>query len=309
VEFLDPEIVRAIILGIVQGITEFLPVSSSGHLVIVPYLLSWEDPGLAVNVALHAGTLVAVVAYFRADLWYLATRSVGAGVTDPGEAGRARRVIAILAVGTVPAAIAGAALGGAFERLFAQPVWVAGFLLVTAGLLTGAELLRRRRLRELVAAGDLEAEDPRDLDGLQIGRDETTVSWLDALLIGAAQAVALIPGISRSGATIAAGMALGLSRAAAARFSFLLAIPIIAGATVVEVPALFAADPAATTTAFGPAAVAAGMVAAAISGYWAIRFLLRLVQTTDLFGFVRYLVLVAVLVGIGRLWLGPPGVI
>ncbi len=306
--FLDLEIVRAIILGVVQGLTEFLPVSSSGHLVVVPYLLSWEEPGLAFNVALHAGTLVAVVAYFRADLWYLATRSVGARVTEPGEARRARRVIAILLVGTVPAAAAGLAFGETFERVFTEPVWVAGFLLVTAGLLSAAEIARRRRVERLVAAGEVELGERQDLTGVQAGRDETTVGWRDALLIGAAQAGALLPGISRSGATIAAGMALGLSRGGAARFSFLLSIPIIAGASVYELPALFAAGGDATEV-FGPTAVLAGMVAAAASGYWAIRFLLRLVQGSDLFGFVRYLVLIAVLVGIGRLWLGPPGVI
>jgi undecaprenyl-diphosphatase len=302
---LELPIVRAIILGIIQGLTEFLPVSSSGHLVAVPYLLAWPAPGLAFNVALHTGTLVAVVAYFATDIWYLATRSLGIRA-DRAEAARARRMVALLAVGTVPAAAVGVAFADFFEEVFVEPLWVAGFWLVTAGLLLAAELLRRQRVRRLVAAGDLPDEHERDLSGVQIGRDEATISFRDVLAIGAAQALALLPGISRSGSTIAAGMYLGLSRAAAARFSFLLAIPIIAGATMREVPALFTGDAA---QAFTQGEVIAGMIAAAVSGFWAIRFLLRLVQRNDLLGFVRYLVLAAGVLFVGRLWLGPPGVL
>jgi undecaprenyl-diphosphatase len=303
---LDIPIVRAIILGIIQGLTEFLPVSSSGHLVAVPYLLSWDSPEMAFNVALHAGTLVAVIGYFAADIWYLATRSVGIGIVAEGEAARARRAVALLAVGTVPAAAVGIALGGFLEPVFAEPYWVAGFWLLTAALLLSAELIRRARARRLVADGALPDAADRDLPGLEVGRDETTIGFRDVIAIGVAQAAALLPGVSRSGATIAAGMYVGLSRAAAARFSFLLAIPIIAGATLSEVPALFATD---AQQVFTRGEVIAGMVAAALSGWWAIRYLLRLVQRDDLLGFVRYLVLAAGLLAVGRMWLGPPGVL
>lgn len=299
---LDHPIVQAIILGIVQGLTEVFPVSSSGHLVVGTYLLGWGSPGLAFNVALHAGTLLAVVAYFAGDLWYLATRSLGIGVIEDGEAGRARTVVLLLAVGTVPAAALGLFAGDILEGVFEQPVWVAGFFLVTAALLTGAEVIRRRRAR--AASGEQDDEGAVAV-GEQVGRDETTIGLVDVAVIGSAQALALLPGISRSGATIAAGMALGLSRAGAARFSFLLAVPVIAGATLVEVPELLANPEAGAM--FSSTEVVAGMVAAAVSGFWALRYLLRLVERDDLLGFARYLVLIAAITGVGRLWIGPPG--
>lgn len=287
---------RAIILGIIQGLTEFLPVSSSGHLVVTPYLFSWETPGLPFDVALHAGTLVAVVGYFASDVWYLATRSVGVGVIEEGEASRARRTVALLVVGSVPAALAGLTLERVFAGAFEQPVWVAGFFLVTAALLTAAETIRTRR-----AAGGADTDRvPAHVDP---GRDETTIGFVDTLTIGAFQALALFPGISRSGSTIAAGMFRGLSREASARFSFLLMIPAVAGATVLKVPELFDQD----NQIFSNAEIVAGMLAAAVSGLWAIRYLLRLVQTDDLKGFARYLVFFSILILIGRFtWIGPP---
>ncbi len=139
---------------------------------------------------------------------------------------------------------------------------------------------------------------PADVDP---GRDETTVGWVDAVVVGAAQALALFPGISRSGATIAVGMLRGLSREAAARFSFLLMIPAVAGATILKVPDLAGVE----AGGFSPAAILVGAAVAAVSGYWAVSYLLRLVQTDDLTGFARYLVLAAVLVGAGYLWIGP----
>ncbi len=297
---LDNPWVQAIVLGVVQGLTEFLPVSSSGHLVAVPYLFSWTSGGLAFNVALHAGTLVAVLAYFASDLRFLATRVFVPARYDDAQVRLARRAVLLLAIGTVPAAAVGVTLGSTFEEVFQEPLWVAGFFLVTAALLSSAEVLRRRRARRLVTVGG--TGDPAEVDDLDPGQDETAITWRSALVIGAAQALALLPGISRSGATIAAGMYSGLSRSAAARFSFLLSIPIIAGAAVAELPAMFSGE---TEKVFSDGQVVAGMIAAGISGYWAIRYLLRLVQTDDLFGFARYLVLVAALVGVGYLWLGP----
>lgn len=296
---LDSPLFRIVVLGLVQGLTEFLPVSSSGHLVVVPYLFSWDAPGIAVDVALHAGTLVAILAYFWRDVWYLATRSVGAGVTVEGEAARARRTVGLLAVGSVPAAVVGLGFADLFEEAFEQPLWAAAFFLVTAGLLWSAERLRRRRARALAAVDEPRPEDDP-------GRDETTVGWVDSLFVGTFQAFALFPGLSRSGSTIAAGMFRGLSRQAAARFSFLLMIPAVTGAVIVRLPDLFAEDAAG---AFTDAEVLVGMAVAAVSGYWAVRYLLRLVQTDELTGFARYLVFLAVLVGVGRLWIGPPSTV
>ncbi len=291
---------RAIVLGVVQGLTEFLPVSSSGHLVVVPYLLAWEPPGLAFDVALHTGTLVAVVAYFWGDLWYLATRSVGIGVVEEGEAPRARRTVGLLAIGTVPAAVVGFTLEDLFEDLFENPLAVSGFFLVTASLLYGAEVVRRRRARRVLAASGGPSGEPTITPADDFGRDETTLGWTDALTIGAAQALALFPGISRSGATIATGMFRGLSREGSARFSFLLMIPAVAGATALQLPEM------AHIEGFSTANLVAGMLAAALSGYWAIRYLLRLVTTDDLTGFARYLIFFAILVAAGRLWIGAP---
>lgn len=292
---------EAILLGLVQGLTEFLPVSSSGHLVVVPYLFRLPQPPLSMTVALHIGTLVAVLAYFAGDLAYLATRSVGRGVVAEGEAARARRTILLLAVGTVPAATIGYVFNATFEELFGgpdAPRFTAVFLMCTAGLLTLAETVRRRRAKARV--GVAADEDP----SLDIGRDESTVGWTDAVVIGFAQALAILPGISRAGATMAVGMLRGLSREGAARFSFLLSIPVIAGAGLFELLDRDA-SPAAGAAVFSGPEVAVGMLVAAASGFWAIRFLLRLVSTDDLLGFARYVFLLGLFTLLGTIWLGP----
>jgi undecaprenyl-diphosphatase len=275
---------QALVLGLLQGLTEFLPVSSSGHINGVPYLVGWEPGSVTFDVMVHGGTLVAVIAYFRTDLWFLATRSLGLLGSTVGEQRLARRTLVLLAVGSVPAAAAGLLFESTFEAAFADVRWIAGFLYLTALLLVSAELLRRRRVAAQLGKG------VRELDRRQRhrdpGRDEGTTTVRDATGIGVAQALAIFPGVSRSGATIAAGMALGLSRSGAARFSFLLSIPVIFGATVYKLPNLGAVEPG--TAPFGGPEILVGVVAAAISGYWAIRFLLRLVQVQDLLGFARY---------------------
>jgi undecaprenyl-diphosphatase len=291
---------QAIVLGLLQGLTEFLPVSSSGHLQGVPYLLGWETGSLTFDVMVHAGTLAAVVAYFRQDLWYLATRSVGIGVVEDGERHRARMVVLLLAIGTVPAAVAGLLFESTFEAAFASPRAVAFFLYVTAAILVTAELTRRRRAAAEFSKPVRELEgDERDADP---GRREDTIGVRDVVVIGAAQAFAIFPGVSRSGSTIAAGMMLGLSRAAAARFSFLLSVPIILGVTVAKLPDLGTTEPG--TLPFGPVEIAAGVLAAGLSGYWAVRFLLKLVQTDDLFGFAKYVVGFATLLLVGTFVIG-----
>ena len=292
---------QAIILGLVQGLTEFLPVSSSGHLVILPYLVGWDDPPLAFDVALHAATLLAVVLYFAGDLWFLATRMVGIGSSGPAETHRARLTIALLAVASVPAAFAGFFLEDTFEDVFGDPRIAAGMLFVTAALLWLAETMRRRRAaaEQDVAVSEMTHAQAR----LDPGRDEGTTTFTDAIAIGLAQMLALIPGISRAGATMAAGMMRGLSREGAARFSFLMSIPVIAGAFVFQLGELGEA----TMGRYGGGALVAGMVAAALSGYWAIRFLLRLVVTDDLLGFARYVMFFGALTLLGAFtWIGPP---
>lgn len=238
----------AALWGLIQGLTEFLPISSSGHLVLVPAIFGFEEPTLAAAVMLHLGTLLAVLAYFRRDL-----RRLFRLRSDP----EARRLILLLAVGTVPAALVGMSLSGPIEAIFTEPWLAAVALMVTGGvlLLTPAMGRGARRLAE--------------------GRVP------DALVVGLAQAFALLPGISRSGMTIAAGMAQGFTRAEAARYAFLLAIPAIAGAGLMDGIDLarhggFTWD------------LLVGMAVAAVVGYLAIAGLLRVLQRFGLFPFAFY---------------------
>jgi undecaprenyl-diphosphatase len=253
-------ILQAIILGLVQGATEFIPVSSSGHLVLLPWLLGWPEPGLAFDTTLHLGTLAAVLAYFWKDLLGMA-RAVVAGLArrDPWDRPESR-LVWLLVLGTIPAAVLGFLFKDFFESVFSAPLAVAVLLLVT-GL--------------LLALGERLGQQERSLESLR---------WDDALLIGLAQAVAILPGISRSGATIATGLARSIRRQASARFSFLLAIPAILGSGLFQLLRLVEAG--------GWAAQAPGLVvgfaAAAVSGYLCIHFLLRYLQEHRLYAFSVY---------------------
>jgi undecaprenyl-diphosphatase len=248
---------RAIVLGVLQGLGEFLPISSSGHLIVVPWLLGWPDSGLAFDVALHLGTLAAVAFAFWRD-WVRLIGAAGRGVAsgrplaDPDS-----RLLLYLALATVPGALAGLALEEWAETLFRSPALVALSMALMGVVLWAAD---RRAARA--------------------GPDEE-VSLRDALLIGLAQAMAIVPGTSRSGATISVALFLGLRREAAARFSFMLALPITLGAAVVKVPDLLAGDAAALP-------VVAGVLAAAASGFAAIRALLGYVRTRTYLPFVHY---------------------
>lgn len=282
-----PSWLQALILGVVQGLTEFLPVSSSGHLVIAPYLLGLEPPTLAFGVLLHVATLLAVITYFRSELGFLARGVTGVGAIDVVHRRAAARTVGLLAIGSVPVAAAGLLLGDLVGGAFERPRTTAVALLVTAGLLVFAEQMRRDRAASV--------EDPATsatVAALDPGRGEGEVTLVDAAVIGCGQALAIVPGISRAGATIATGMVRGLSRTAASRFSFLLSIPAIAGAGLVELgeyePGSFGG--------YSTVDVLVGSISAGLAGFWAIRFLLRLVTTDDLGGFARYLVLLAVVV-------------
>jgi undecaprenyl-diphosphatase len=254
---------RALVLGVVQGFTEFLPISSSAHLVLVPFVLGWETPGLPFDVAVHIGTGLAVVAYFWRELLGLAAGSVRSllGRADARDRANARMTL-LLALGSVPAALAGLFLQGYVEGLTDRPEVVAAFLLGTAAiLLLGEEVYRRRAALET--------------------RDMTTVGVVDAMLVGVWQAVAIIPGISRSGSTITGGLLRGLSRDAAARFSFLLGLPAIVGAAIIELPDL---------TGVEPATVIAATAVSAATGFVAIAFLLRYLRTRTMRPFAAYCV-------------------
>ena len=238
----------AALWGLIQGLTEFLPVSSSGHLVLVPAIFGFDEPGLAASVMLHLGTLVAVVAYYRRDLLRLLHLR-----TDPG----ARRILWLLAVGTVPAAVIGLALAGPIEAVFQEP-WLVAVALMVTGLVLLFGMLVGRGVRLLPE-----------------GR------WTDALVVGLAQAFALLPGISRSGMTITAGMAQGFTRVEAARYAFLLSIPAIAGAALLDGIDLarhggFTWD------------LLVGMAVAAVVGYLAIAGLLRVLTRVGLLPFAVY---------------------
>jgi undecaprenyl-diphosphatase len=251
--------VQALILGLIQGATEFLPVSSSGHLVLVPWLLRWPKPGLAFDTTVHWGTLAAVVAVFWRDLWRLAVawlRSLRSRSLDKVEA----RVAWWIILGTVPGVVLGLTFKDPLESLFSAPQTVAVLLLVTSAILALSERLGHRT---------------RDLDEM---------TWVDALLIGVGQAVAIMPGISRSGATIATGLLRDLKRETAARFSFLLSTPIILGAGLPQLLELAQAGDLSTQL---PVLVT-GVAAAALSGYLCIRFLLSYLQRNKLYVFAAY---------------------
>lgn len=255
-------LLEAIILGIVQGATEFLPISSSGHLVLLPFLFDFPNPGLAMIAIVHEGTLLAVLIYFRQDVWEI-IRGVLEGL-------RQRRPFAtpesrlgwFIVLGSIPAAAAGLLLADFFEEVFATPLAAALFLLVTAVLLVVGERLLRG------------------------AKEMSQITWLDALIVGLFQMLALFPGISRSGSTIAAGLWRGLDRPTAARFSFLLGIPAILGAGL-----LSAVDIAnAGTLGTEWPRYLAGFVAAAVSGYACIHFLLTWLKQRNLYLFVAYCV-------------------
>ena len=238
---------NAIFWGIIQGLTEFLPVSSSGHLVLIPALFEQEAPDLATSAMLHLGTLVAVLVYYRRDLARMAK------FDRP-----ARKLITLIVIGSIPAAVLGLAFEERIEELISDPVTVAYFLIGLGVVLIGTTLLR---------LGDLRTED---------------IGPRDSILIGLAQALALIPGISRSGSTITAGMIRGMDRAEAARFAFLLGIPVIAGAGLLQMAEVISSGESI------PLEVWVGMVTAGITGYAAIAVLLRLLTRVGLAPFGVY---------------------
>jgi undecaprenyl-diphosphatase len=241
-------IFHSIILGIVQGLGEFLPISSTAHLILVPYFFGWPDPGLAFDVALHVGTLIAVLAFFWQDwavIFKLAFKN-GAQSSKLKAQSYKKNILWLIAIATIPGVLAGYFLENQAETFFRSPSLIAltlssvGFILYIA---------------------DKKTKKTKDLK---------TISKEDAMIIGAAQALAIIPGVSRSGATITAALFSGFDRVNAARFSFLLSTPIIFGAAILKLPHLFREGI--------NVAIIIGILASAVSGYLAIKYLLKLIE-------------------------------
>ena len=258
------ELFQAAILGIIQGLTEFLPVSSSAHLALTPWLFGWREMGLSFDVALHIGTLAALLWYFR-DRWISLAKAAVRLVQNPRDVDAESKLLLLLIVATVPGGLAGKALESYAETKFRSPALI-GTMLALMGV--ALWLIDRR------------APATRGVEGLR---------WRDALIIGLAQVFALLPGVSRSGSTITAARALSLDRRAAATFSFLMSMPITFAAVVFKLP-----DALESPGAGWPLVV--GVVAAAISGWVAIAVLLRYVSRHGYGVFAGYRLVLAAIV-------------
>ena len=250
-------VLQAVVLGLVQGLSEFLPVSSSAHLALVPWLFGWRDPGLAFDVALHVGTLTAVLWYFRAEWWRLTLAARDVIVRRDPNSLEQRRVMHLV-VATIPGGIGGLLLQDYAETIFRAPALTASAMIALGALLWAADRWRPQ------------------------SRSLAEVRWTDALWIGVAQVFALVPGVSRSGATMTAGRTLRLDRESAAVFSFLMSMPITAAAIILKAPDVLRAG------GLG-AEVFVGVVSAALSSWLAIAVLLRYVSRNSygIFGLYR----------------------
>lgn len=261
-------LLQAIILGIIQGLTEFLPISSSAHLVLVPFLLGWvipEDQNFAFDVLVQMGTLVAVIIYFRQDLWAIIQAFVRALVQRRPFGDPQANLGWYIILATIPAGLAGLLLKSKVEEVFNSPVITALFLFFTAFILFLSEWLgKRTRMLE-------------------------NITWKDALWIGCAQAISIFPGVSRSGSTIAGGLSRNFERKSAARFSFLMSIPIMLAAGVLAVTDLLEIP---NLASFLPN-VAAGLISAAIVGYLSIHWLLSYLTRHSLRSFAYYCIAIA----------------
>lgn len=257
---------QAIVLAIVQGLSEFLPISSSGHLILVPHFLGWTDQGLAFDVAMHVGTLFAVVAYFRKQLLAM-TRAWFGSLAGGGMTPDARLAWCVV-IGTIPVGIVGLLFSDLIEQMLRNPLFVAGTLSAFGLLMWLADLRGAQR------------------------RDEYSVGWRDAILIGCAQALALMPGTSRSGVTMTMARTLGLTREAAARFSFLLAVPGIAMAGGYELLQLLGEPDGSVDWSM----MSLGLVVSAVTGYLCIHWLLKIIGRIGLAPFAIYRFAVAGLI-------------
>ncbi len=243
-------LIQSLVLGLVQGLGEFLPISSSAHLILTPWILNWDDHGLTFDVALHMGTLVAVLAFFWQDWLVLAHDGLRRRRTQEG------RMFWYLVVATIPGAIFGLAFEEYIATVFRNPLLI-GVMLIAMGI--------------FLYIVDSKASAIKNFDD---------IGWRESMMIGISQAFAMIPGVSRSGITMTAGRMMGLDRETAARFSFLLSTPIIFGAGIMQGSKLTMAD---ITIPF-----LSGILVSAAVGYLAIRFLLRFLVNNSFFIFVVY---------------------
>jgi len=258
-------ILEAIILGIIQGVAEFLPISSSGHLALAQQLFGIEEATLAFDVLLHVGTLIPVCVIYRREIWKL--------IRNPFQ-----KTTLLLIVGTIPAVIAALLFGDAIETLLRSMIFLAiGFAI------TGVVLL----IADNIRAGE---------------KEERDITVVDALVIGCAQGVAILPAISRSGSTISSSLLRGLNRETAARFSFLLSIPAILGAAVLHMKDLFSGVD--VFAGIPLASIVVGFLVAMLSGYLAIQFMLKLIQKAKLKVFSIYLFALALFIAANQFWPG-----
>ena len=257
---------QAIVLGAVQGVTEFLPISSTAHLVLTPWFFGWPDPGLSFDIALHIGTLVALLLFFRAEWLQLAQG--GLALLRGNRRAPNAQLALYLIIATIPALIVGALFAEFADSTLRHPLIIATTLIVLALVLVVAERTGRRKT---------ELKD---------------MSTADAITVGCAQALALIPGVSRSGVTITAGLFRGMTREAAARFSFFLSTPVIGAAVSKAIVDGFREG----FPAVDPTSMAAGIVASGIVGYLSIAFLLRYLATHSMYIFVYYRIVLGVVV-------------
>lgn len=273
-------LLQAVILSIVQGITEFLPVSSTAHLALIPWLLGWKDPGLTFDIAMHVGTLLAVLLYFFRTWLQVIGGAFGVSTGHDEAISKNPRLLWLLAIGSIPAGIVGFLFNRQAETTWRQPL-VIGTMLIAVGILMwlGERMDARRR-----TLGDL--------------------NFRDAGLIGAAQALALVPGTSRSGITITAALFRDIDRVSAARFSFLLATPVIAGAALKALYDLMKHGglPAEMRTPF-----LVGIIVSAVSGFAVIGLFLRYLQRGTLYFFVYYRIIFGIIVIALALYRPPAG--
>jgi undecaprenyl-diphosphatase len=253
-------ILQAVILGLAQGLGEFLPISSSAHLVLIPWLFGWADPGLTFDVALHIGTLVAVVIYFWRDWWELIIK----GFTDVRSV--KGRTFWYLVAASVPGAMGGFLLEKKAETVFRSPTLIAMMLILMGIFLYWAD---RRSAKKI---------------------EMNNITFGTSILIGISQVLAIVPGVSRSGITMTTGLLMGINREGAARFSFLLSTPIIFGAAMVKLPTVISNSSVITGNFM------IGMLVSCITGIVSIGFLLRYVQTKDFLPFAYYRFILGALV-------------
>jgi len=263
-------LVEVIVLGIVQGLTEFLPISSTAHLAVIPWLFGWPDPGLSYDIALHVGTLAAVLLYFFRDWIQIVGQAFGFSVEADPVLTRNRGILWLLIAGTIPAALAGLIFQKQAETTLRTPYVIATMMIGIGLVLWLAERAGRRQ------------------------KDLSHVSFVDSLTVGAAQALAVVPGVSRSGITIAAGLFRNLDRATAARFSFLLSTPVIAGAAAKDMWDLMRHQGGIPPEMRSPFLI--GIVVSAVVGGLTIKFFLDYLKRRGLTCFVIYRVVFGIMV-------------